>query len=188
MQITPRWFRRLVLPAYHDSWAAAETEFMGDPLQRRRIEELQAELTRDGFQQPVTLARENRWSPRPTVADGLHRSVAAMRLGIPIPVRFGYDDATHYDHSDVYRVSANAPVPEQFEDLTTAVLALASFRCTAGPWIQCDIASGPLAGPVELYLPRHPELRGQIAAELQDRLQVSGVDAVVEFKENRATS
>lgn len=180
----PAWFRRLVLPAYHSDWTEAEQFMFDDPNQRRRINELMNELSRKGFERPVVLERDHWWSPRAQVSDGVHRSVAAMRLGLPIPVRFGHDSSGEYDHSDVYRITANS-LPDSEFDLVDAAMTLASFRSASGAWIQTDSASGPVEGPVDIYLPRHPEFRGMIAAELQDRLSTAGVDAVVRFLENR---
>jgi hypothetical protein len=66
------------------------------------------------------------------------------------------------------------------------VVRLASFRCSAGRWIQCDSASASVAAKrMELYLPHHPALRDLIAEELQDRLRGAGIDATVTFLERR---
>lgn len=186
--VSARWLRRLVRPAYHDSWAEAERALTTDPLQRQRIAELEAELAHGAFDRPIVLEREHWWSLRPTVRDGVHRCVAAMRAGGELSVRFGYDESAEYDHSDVYRVTLQGALPDgrPVDELDEMVLDLASFRCSAGPWIQCDTASGPVGGPVDIYLARHPDLRMLIAAELQERLHAVGVDAVVEFLENRA--
>lgn len=174
-----------MLPAYHSNWDEAERSLLADPAQRLRIEELVAELTRRGFERPVVVDREHWWSVRPQVSDGVHRSIAAMRAGLAIPVRFGFDEAAVYDHSDLYRVTATV-LPLGPEDLQEAVMDLTSFRCSAGPWIQCDSASGAVNGPVDIYLAHHPDLRPLIAAELQERLRSGGVaDAVVEFLEHR---
>lgn len=183
--LSPAWFRRLISPAHYPDWNTAERELLADPSHRQRIEELEAELSGTGFQRPVVVDREHWWNPRPQLCDGLHRSIAAMRLGLPVSLRFGYDDSTDYDHSDRYRITA----PGFPGDLDELVLATTSFRCTAGPWIQCDSASGIPGGPVNIPLPHHPTLRALIAAELQQRLRDAGArDAVVEFLEHRRAS
>jgi hypothetical protein len=51
------------------------------------------ELAGTGFERPVVIRREHWWSVRPRVCDGMHRSVAALRLGLPILVRIGDDPA-----------------------------------------------------------------------------------------------
>ncbi|SEC65122.1 ParB-like nuclease domain (plasmid) [Tsukamurella tyrosinosolvens] len=174
------WFRSNVQPANSDSWAQAEL-LLVDPLENRRVAELETELSTSGFDRPVIVEQDAWWRPAVRVVDGMHRSIAAMRLGLDIPVRVGYDPAADYDHSDVYRVTAEPPAA----DLIDAVLSSASFRSSTGHWIQCDTASGRVDGPVSLYLPRHPELRPTIAAELQERLRQAGVFASVEFLESR---
>jgi hypothetical protein len=101
-------------------------------------------------------------------------------LGVPIPIRYdGYPDDTDADHSDVYAVTGST-------DELIDVVRLASFRCSAGRWIQCDSASASVAAKrMELYLPHHPALRDLIAEELQDRLRGAGIDATVTFLERR---
>lgn len=182
--LRPWLFRRLVRPAYHRTWAEAERTLMGDPMQRRRIEEMEREIDRSGIERPVVLGRDHWWSVRPRVCDGVHRSVASMRTGHPVPLRFGYDEHLEYDLSDRYQVTAIGEVPGP-EDLMDAVMDAASWRSAAGPWVQCDFASGVVDGPVEILLTRHPELRGLIADELRERLRGMGVDARVEFMERQ---
>jgi hypothetical protein len=157
---------------------------LADPHESRRVGELEHELTENGFQRPVVIEREAWWSPRWQVCDGVHRSLAAMRLGVPIPVRIGYDTSAVYDHSDLYRVTASGDITHG-GDLIDAVVALASFRCSDGPWIQSDGAFGVANGPVNLHLPRHPELRLRIATDLEARLREAGIEADVEFLGNR---
>jgi hypothetical protein len=182
LSLSPAWFRHLVSPAHYPDWDTAERALLADPHHRRRIAELETELRTTGLERPVAVGREHWWNPRPRLYDGLHRSIAAMRLGMPVTLRFGYDDATDYDHSDLYRVTATG-FPGDLDEL---VMDTASFRCTAGPWIQCDSASGVPDGPVDIPLPHHPALRALIAAELQQRLRDAGArDAVVEFLEHR---
>lgn len=154
---------------------------LDSPLQRLRISELEVELARSGFDRAVVLERDHWWSWKPRVRDGMHRSIAAMQLGLPIPTRDGFPSDAEYDHSDVYTATASGTSSEELLD---AALTLASFRCSAGPWIQCDVASGPADGPVRLHLPRHPELRELIAAELQERFTSAGVQATVSFLEH----
>lgn len=183
--LPPRWFRRLVFPAHYSDWDTAERELLVDPGHRRRIEELEVELSGIGFERPVVVERAHWWDPRPQLCDGLHRSIAAMRLGLPVALRFGYDDSADYDHSDLYRITT----PGFSGDLDELVLTTTSFRCTAGPWIQCDSASGVPGGPIDIPLPHHPTLRALIAAELQQRLRNAGAsDATVEFLEHHRVS
>lgn len=180
----PWWFRRLVRPAYHDSWVEAEQNMLADPLERRRIDELGEELAQKGFERPVVLGRDHWWSPLLRVSDGVHRSLAAMRSGMPIAVRYGYDDPGEYAPSDIYRVAVRSSHDPE-EDVTGQMMSLASFRCSAGPWVQCDTASGSSETHLDLYLAPHPDLRPLIAAELQERLRTADIDAVVEFLEDR---
>jgi hypothetical protein len=97
--VTPAWFRRRVLPAYGDrTWADCEAALLADPLERRRIDELKAELTLRGFDHPVAVGRDHWWS-KPQVQDGVHRSIAAMELGVPIAIRYGgYPDDIDADN------------------------------------------------------------------------------------------
>ena len=127
--VTPAWFRSHVRPANH------------------------------AFDHPVLVGRDHWWSRRPRVQDGVHRSLAAMELGLPVLIRYGYPEDDDYDHSDVYRVtSASASRDELIEP----VLSLASFRCSAGPWIRADAASAS-AQRLALYLPRFPSSSGGTA-------------------------
>jgi hypothetical protein len=182
--VTPTWFRSHVLPAYGDrTWADCEAALLADPLERRRIEELKAELIHRGFDLPVLVGRDHGWS-RPQVQDGVHRSIAAMELGVPIPIRYGYPDHTDADYPDLSDLYAVTSAGSTIDEL--GVVGLASFRCSAGAWIQCDSASAsPQRTAMELYLPHHPHLRRLIAEELQDRLRGAGIDATVTFLERR---
>ena len=181
--VPPEWFRRRVLPAYGDSWVESEAELRDDPYEVRRLSELEAELIISGIQRPVSVYFEHWWSRRLTVADGMHRAITAMRLGLPIPVGRNYQLPEQHHATDVYRVTAGE---HSTEDLMDAVMSLASFRLSSGPWIQTDSTAGAGARAVEAYLPNHPDLRDQIAVELEERLRTSGVDACVEFSHNEA--
>jgi hypothetical protein len=183
--LSPGLFRRLVLPAHHRTWAATERVMLADPNERRRIEELEIELAGKGFERPVVIQREQWWNVRPRVCDGVHRSVAALRLGLPVLVRIGDDRTVLSDRSDVYRVTlpAASPFPA---NLAETVLTASSFRCSAGPWIQYDCAAYGEGGQVDVHLDHHPDVRHLIAAELQERVRGAGVEgAVVEFLERR---
>lgn len=183
--MSPGLFRRLVLPAHHRSWTHVERAMLADPDERRRIEELGIELASKGFERPVVIRREHWWSARPRVCDGMHRSVAALGLGLPILVRIGDDRTVQSDRSDVYRVTlpAASPFPA---NLVETVLNASSFRCSAGPWIQYDCAAYRQGGPIDVRLDHHPDVRHLIAAELQGRVRGAGVEgAVVEFLEHR---
>lgn len=179
--VSPSWFRQRILPANQDSWSATEAALLADPFERRRIDELKAELTAVGFDRAVVVGRRDHWwSLRPRVWDGVHRSIAAMELDVPILIQNEYSDDSDYDHSDVYTVTA----PDtDTEALLDATLSLSSFRSSAGAWIQCDVASVKRDGPVQLHLPHHPDLRDLIAAELRERLRQSGINADVAFVE-----
>lgn len=178
--VCPDRFRSYVLPAHHSCWNSCEAELLSDPLERRRVEELELELA-GGFDQPIVVKRDHWWSRKPRVRDGVHRSIAAMRSGIPIPIRYGYPPDTEYDRSDTYAITAG----DGTDAVMDAAVSLASFRCSAGPWVQCEIAAYLGGGTVELSLQSHPELRELIAAELQQRLQEAGVAASVAFLETR---
>lgn len=174
--VDPGWFRDHVLPAHNNSWDRCETALLSDPLERRRIDELAAEL-KSGFDRPITVIRDHWFSRQPRVVDGMHRAIAAMRSGLDIPIRHGYPAGAAYDHSDVYTVTAAGT---ELADLLDAAMSSSSFRSASGPWIQCDVGSA-FDGLVRLHLPRHTDLRGQIADQLRQRLQDAGIDAVVEF-------
>ena len=176
--VHPEWFRRHALPAYSNSWNASEAELREDPYEARRLSELEAELKTSGIQRPISVFFEHWWSRRLTVADGMHRAITAMRLGLPIPVGRNYQLPGQHHATDVYRVAATA---HSTEELMDAVMSLASFRLSSGPWIQTDFTAGAGDRAVEIYLPNYPELRDQIAAELEGRLRTSGLDANVEF-------
>jgi len=181
--VSPEWFRRHVLPAYGDSWAASEAELRDDPYEVRRLRELEDELRMSGIQRPVSVYFEHWWSRRLTVADGMHRAITAMRLGLPIPVGRNYQLPEQHHATDVYRVTAEG---HSTEDLMDAVTSLATFRLSSGPWIQTDTTAGADSHTVEVYLPNHTDLRDQIAGELEQRLRTSGVDARVEFSHNES--
>ncbi|KMV19625.1 hypothetical protein ACT17_06165 [Mycolicibacterium conceptionense] len=178
--LSARRFRVQVLPHYHRSWSRTEQEMLSDRLERARVDELVEELRTSGMESPVVVGFDHWWSPRPRVWDGMHRSIASMRLGLDIPVRYGYPEESDYDHGDVYGAVSDTT---DLDTLTDAIMSVSSFRLPAGhrPWIQTDLVSGSRAHGAELYLPRHPELREAIAAELQERLLAAGVTADVTF-------
>jgi hypothetical protein len=171
-----------VLPAYGGSWEAAEADLLADPHEARLLGELTAELAANGIQRPVSVFFEHWWKTTLTVDDGMHRAIAAMRLGVGIPIGLNYQPADAAEPTDVYRVTAAGI---GVEGLLLAVLSLASFRSADGAWIQADNASGRGDHAVELYLPHHRHRRRTIAAELQDRLQGAGITAEVRFLERR---
>ena len=176
--VKPAWFRRHVLPANEQHWNDTEAILLADPHERRRIAELAAELV-GGFDRPIVVCRDHWWSRRLRVADGVHRSIAAMRLGIPLLIRRGYpSESDDDDDDDIYTATADGAEPAEFLDAT---LSLSSFRCTAGPWVQCDVASGAPDGRVQLHLSRHEGLQEMIAAQLQGRLCDAGWAAQVQF-------
>ena len=143
-----------------------------------------ADLTVSGFENPVTVRRDRWWHRRPRVRDGIHRSVAAMRLGIDIPVRFGEPEMEGYGVMDEYTVTPAVPVADDSGELLDRVLSLSSFRSADGFWMRCDTASGNRAtGEVRLCLPSRPHRREEIAAELTERLREAGIDAAVAFNE-----
>lgn len=176
--VDPAWFRSHIRPANEDSWSVTEAALLADPYESRRIAELTTELV-NGFDRPIIVTRDRWWSRRLRVADGVHRSIAAMRLGIPLLIRHGYppDDADDAG-VDVYIAAAESADPAAFLD---AALSLSSFRSADGPWVQCDVASGNPDGVVRLLLSRHDGLQPHIAEQLQERLRDAGWPAQVEF-------
>jgi len=184
-RISTTWFRRLVLPASHRSWHEAELDLLSDDHERKRVSELEAELRINGFQRAVVLERDNWWSFRWRVRDGVHRSVAALRLGHPILIRFGFDTGVPYDHPDVYQVSPVASLTDG-DAFIDSVLSLSSFRCSSGVWVQSDGATASRNGPMNVFFSHNPQLRNQIAAEFEDRLNAAGVGATVCFLENQS--
>lgn len=180
--VSPGWFRAHILPAYASSWDDCEAVLLADPLERRRIDELDVEL-KAGFERPVAIGRDHWFSRRPRVLDGVHRAITAMRAGIDIPIHRGYpvvDHCDHYDHTDLYAVTA---ADTDLDVLLDAAMSLSSFRSAGGPWIQCDVASGN-RDTVWLHLPRHIDLRIRIAEQLRQRLQEARINATVEFTED----
>lgn len=175
--VSPTWLRSRTRPPFQRNWDAAEALLLADPLERRRIQELSKDLVHHGFHRPVVVRRECWFDRRPRVYDGMHRSIAAMRVGIAIPIVGDYP--ADYDE-DIYTA---AVAGADIDHLLDAALSLSSFRSTAGPWIQCDMASGRPGVGLRLYLPRHPELRLIIAAQLEERLHSVGIDAQVVFLE-----
>lgn len=179
--VSPTWFRAHVLPLdAWDSWDFAEADLLSDPDQQRRIEELSADLAVSGFEHPVTVGRDRWWHRRPRVRDGMHRSIAAMRLGIAIPVRFGEPHMDGYDQHDEYIVTV--PADGDFDAWMDRVFTLASFRSGDGFWLRCDTASGNASlREVRLLLPRRQQRRQEITNELAARLRDSDISAQVEF-------
>lgn len=177
--VSPARLRRRVRPAEPwEDWDAAETALLADPDHRRRICELAEDIRANGFQRPVTVGRDRPWQRRPRVRDGMHRALAAVHAGQPIPIRFGQPHADGYGDFDVYlvRVGGGHPVTA---GLAERVLALASFRSGDGFWLRADAARADPAGEVELLLPSRPPRRAAIAAELSARLDAAGLAATV---------
>lgn len=175
--VSAEWFRHHVLPAFDDSWDDAEGRMLADPFERRRIAELKEELV-GGFERPIVIRRDH-WFSRFRVADGMHRALAGMLLDTDLLIRHGYPPPDLGDATDLYTVTPTAQVcSDEFLD---AVLALSSFRCAAGLWVQCDIASGERDGPVRLHLTHHAGLESQIAGDLTERLRESGLLADVAY-------
>lgn len=172
--VSPEWFRAHVRPALHESWDHCEAELLAEPLERRRIEELAAELT-DSFERPIVIAFDHWWSRKPRVVDGVHRSIAAMRAGVDLRLRHGYPGTPEVAY-DTYVVSA---ANVDAEVLLDATMSLSSFRCPSGLWAQSDGAMF-LDGRVYLEYPQAPEeLREEIASTLCQRLADAGLDATI---------
>ena len=178
--VSPSWFRRFVLPFGHDSWDEAEADMLPDPDQRQRINELCADLSESGFEIPVCVGRDHWWSHRFRVIDGMHRSIAAMRLGLNIPLRFGDPERPGYELYDEYTVTLSGGSVEGPLDLSDRVLGLTSWRSGDGFWMTWGGASGAGSG-MRVHLPRRPERRAQTAAELEARLRDAGIAAEVVF-------
>lgn len=175
--VSADWFRHHVLPAFDDNWDDAEARMLVDPFERRRIAELKEELAA-GFERPIVIRRD-RWFSRPRVADGMHRALAAMLLDTDLLIRRGYPPPDSGDTTDLYTVTpADQVCSDEFLD---AVLSLSSFRCAAGLWVQCDIASAERDGPIRLHLTHHIGLQSQIASDLVERLRESGLVADVAY-------
>lgn len=178
--VDPDWFRRRVRPANEDSWDATEAILLADPLERRRIAELTVELAGGGLDRPIIVVRDCWWSRQLRVADGVHRSIAAMRLGVKLPIRCGYPPEDGDFHTDVYSVTAPG---SETDALLSAAVQLASFRTATGPWVQCDTGAALPGGRIELCLTHHADLRDAIAVQLRDRLREAGIDAEVRYLE-----
>lgn len=181
-RLRPKWFRRSVLPLDQwSSWDSAESDLLADRDQCQRISELAADLSVEGFENPVTVGRDRWWDLRPRVRDGMHRSIAAMQLGIDIPVRFGEPMMDGYGEQDEYTVTL-LDTSCDFDALFDRVFTLASFRSGDGFWVRCDTASANSErGEVLLLLPRRPDRRELIALEVADRLRDAGITARVDF-------
>ena len=179
--VSSAWFRKNVLPLdFWSTWDAAEADLLSDPDQQLRLDELAADLSATGFDNPVVVGRDRWWQRKPHVRDGMHRSVAAMRLGLDIPLRFGEPHMEGYDEQDEYTVTL--PDGGEFGDLMDRVFTLASFRSADGFWMRCDHAGGDsLTKEVRLLPPRRTQRRAEIAGELAARLRDAGISATVEF-------
>ena len=179
--VSPAWFRSHVLPAEQDTWDQLESDLLADQDERLRVTELCSDLAESGFEHPVTVGRDKWWNRRPRVRDGIHRSVAAMRLGIDIPIRFGEPEMDGYDEQDKYTVTVS-DVSGDPDELFERVYALSSFRSGDGFWMRCDVATGGRTpGVVKLFMPRRESRREVIADEIVERLRVSGIPAQVAF-------
>lgn len=177
--VSSAWFRSRVLPVLHDSWAEAEADLLAEPDEARRVDELAAELVERGFDYPVCVDRDRWWHRRPRVLDGMHRSIAAMRQGLDIPIEYGEPHKDGYDHYDEYTVTLVDPQGDLVETFDR-VLSAASFRSSDGFWIRWEAAHS--TGPeMALELPRREERRIVIADELERRLQAAGIPATVRF-------
>jgi hypothetical protein len=179
--VSPDWFRSHVLPAAQDSWDQLEADLLADQDERLRVAELCSDLSASGFEHPVTVGRDRWWNRRPRVRDGIHRSVAAMRLGIDIPIRFGEPEMDGYDAQDQYTVTVT-DVSGDSDELFERVYSLASFRSGDGFWMRCDVATGGRTpGVVNLFMPRRESRRQVISGEIVERLRTAGIPARVEF-------
>ena len=180
--VSPDWFRSHVLPAAQDSWDQLEADLLADQDERLRVTELCSDLSASGFEHPVTVGRDRWWNRRPRVRDGIHRSVAAMRLGIDIPIRFGEPEMDGYDAQDQYTVTVTDVSGDDADELFERVYSLASFRSGDGFWMRCDVATGGRTpGVVNLFMPRREYRREVIAGEIVERLCDSGISAEVAF-------
>ncbi len=139
----------------------------------------EAELSAGGFDYPVCVGRDNWWSLRPRVLDGMHRAVTAMRLGVDIPIEYGDPYKYGYGEQDYYLVNVTGPDPDPAETFDR-VLCLASFRSSDGFWLTCDVG-GALDNEIRLQLPRRAHRREEIAGELAARLREAGITATVTF-------
>lgn len=178
---SPARFRSRVLPALHDSWEEAASALLADPDEQLRIRELRQELSANGFEFPVYAGRDRWWSGQLRVRDGMHRSIAALQLGLDIPLRVGDPQREGYDAYDRYIVTLDDAAGD-FEGVCDRVLSLASFRSGDGFWVTWASASTDrTASEVELVLPRRETRRAAIAQELAERLTAAGTPAEVRF-------
>lgn len=182
--VSPEWFRRNVLPAYENTWDECEAFLFADPFEAQRIEELTEEIVSVGLQEPVVVERREWYHRKPRLCDGTHRTVALMKLGQDIDVHYGYPyrrlHPTEPYSADVYEIS---PIEGYDVDMGDAAMSLSSFRCSAGTWVQTDVCSGTVNGPVEIVYPTHAPLRELIAEELQQRFANHGLRVHVKFVE-----
>lgn len=67
----------------YDDWATACHSIKTDPHEREILDELLASIPEEGVLEPLWIELRN-WNGRPFLANGHHRAVALMELGIEV--------------------------------------------------------------------------------------------------------
>jgi hypothetical protein len=72
-----------IRPTEFRKWSHAHRDFARHDKDRRKVEELKASIATHGLREPLTLGISERYPDDVYVADGHHRAVALMQLGVP---------------------------------------------------------------------------------------------------------
>lgn len=73
---------RKIRPTEFRKWADAQRDFARRDKDRRKVKELKASIAQHGLREPITLGISARYPDDVYVADGHHRAVVLMELGI----------------------------------------------------------------------------------------------------------
>ncbi|MFE7427808.1 ParB/RepB/Spo0J family partition protein [Streptomyces sp. NPDC057545] len=71
-----------IRPTEYRKWADAERRFEQRTKDRAQVEELKASISKHGLQVPIRLGISARYPDDVYVADGHHRAIALMTLGV----------------------------------------------------------------------------------------------------------
>ncbi|MDK0524984.1 ParB/RepB/Spo0J family partition protein [Streptomyces sp. ML-6] len=73
---------RQIRPTEYRRWADAERRFTTRAKDRAKVEDLKTSISKNGLQVPIRLGISDRYPDDVYVADGHHRAIALMNLGV----------------------------------------------------------------------------------------------------------
>lgn len=143
-----------VKPAYLDSWEAVFAYFDTDPHEKRRVDELVAELRLHGQASPGRIEliepdEDEDFEPYTILGNGTHRFAATVRLGLDsflVESEQGHEEEDYYTVTEVELWVGKDYLTEDFIDkLDSCFCSSLSFR-VGDEWAEMEFASSTSIG------------------------------------------